>query len=124
MDIGFTPPILVRVLGCVCLCAGSASPPLPPQVLAGICGVCAWVQVSASPGHSWLAFLRCVIGSGFCFPPANPGWLAGVRVSVCDVCLYPTNAGLGLWCVCFGMGLAFTPSILAGVRGVCVWARF
>ena len=107
---------------CVCSCARSAC---TPPLLAGSCGVdvCARAQVSAAPRHSWL---RC--------------W--GVCVFVCPLRLYAATPGWGVWCGCvFGLGFwlrpatpgwgvgvsvclcahsACTPSLPAGLCGVCV----
>ena len=91
----------------VCLCACSAC---TPPLLAGLCGVgvCAWVQVSDAPRHSWLgcAVWVCVLRLGFRLRPATPGWGVGLCVFLCACS-------------------ACTPPLLAGVCGVgvCAWAR-
>ena len=60
------------------------------------------------PRHSWLgrAVWVCVLGLGFQLRPATPGWGVGVCVCLCACSVY-------------------TPSLLAGLRGVglCAWAR-
>ena len=98
---GCAPPLLAGVLGCACLCARSAfTPPLLPAVC-GV-GVCARVQVSDAPSHSWL-------GCG------------GLCVFVCAPRLYPATPGWGVrcGCVCLGSGFGCVPPLLAWVSG-CV----
>ena len=107
---GCAPPLLVWVLGCVCVRARAPLVPLP--FLAGVCGVCVCVsaRVSAAPRHSWLGCL-------------------GVCVLVCASRLYPATPGCGVrrGCVCSGPGFGCAPPLLAGVLGclcVCVPASF
>ena len=125
---GCTPPLLARVLGCVCAGVGA---PLAPRLSWlgcavwvcvfglgfrlrpatpgwGVGCVCAGVRARSVPRLSWLrcAALVCVLGLGFWLRPATPGW--------------------GVWlCVCSCARSACTLPLLAGVRGVgvCVWAR-
>ena len=102
LGFGCAPPLLAGLLRCACLCARS---PCTPPLLAGVCGVCvcAWVRVSAAPGHSWL---------GCC----------GVCVLVCALRLYPATPGGGVrrGCVCLDSGLGCASPLLAGVLG-CAW---
>ena len=111
---------------CVLVCVTACTPP----ILARVCGVgvCAWAQVSAVHGHSWLGcwvvcfrvydspvprptWLGCavweyVLGLGFQLLPAIPGSAVGV-------------------CVCLFMRSACNLPIVAGVFvfGVFAWAR-
>ena len=96
--LAFTLPILVGV----CFCVRSAC---TPPVLDGVCGVgvCASVQVSAAPRHSWL---RC--------------W--GVYVGTRSACIRPILARVYNMCVLVFV-LAFTPPLLVGVFGWCVFVR-
>ena len=94
---GCTPPLLVGVLGCVCV------------LLAGMCGVgvCACAPVLPRSRHS---LLGC--------------W--GVCVIVCALRLYPATPGWGVpcGCVCLGSGVGCAPPLLAGLLGhVCVCVR-
>ena len=115
----FTPPILARVFGCVCLFARSAC---TLQVVAGVCGVgvCARV-LGFGCGLPFLAgvvgcvclcvrFARtspilaavcgaCVWACSFRFHPAILDWDAGVRVFVCALRLQSANSGSGVRCV-------------------------
>ena len=127
---GCAPPLLARVLGCVC---ARVRAPLAPSYSLHGCGVSVCVFSLGSrlcPCHSWLGcpavcvlvwalhlhpdtpgwaarFWPCVFGLGFRLRPATPGW--GVEV-----------------CVCSCARSVCTQPLLAGVRsvGVCVWARF
>ena len=114
------------VFGCVCLCACSAC---TPPILAGVLGrVCLCAHAACTP--PFLAQLYgvcvCVLGFVFWVRAAIPGLAVWVCVFACALCLYPSNPGGGLWCVCVGVqGLAFTPPILAGVlESVCLRARY
>ena len=136
-----TLPILTRVLGCLSLCACSAC---TPQILAGVCGVgvCAWVQVSPAPRHSWLGcwgvffcvhappvprqswlgFLVRVCGFGFRFSP-HQSCLGCWGVCVCvRVALVPRQSWLGcaVWVWVLWFGFRLRPAIPGGVDGVCV----
>ena len=93
METGF-PTVVWRL----CLGLGFA---VTPPTLARVQGVCVWVQVLASPSHSWLGIVVRAFGFGFRGNPASPGW--------------------GLGCVCLGMGFGCAPPIFAGVCGACVW---
>ena len=155
--------------GCVCLGSGfSCAPPL----LVGVLGcVCVCVRAPFVARHSGLgcAVWVCVLGLGFRLRPATPGWCVGVcvclcarfvrtpsllagvcgvgvcgwaRVSaaprhswlgwwggcmfVCALSLYPSTPGWGVRCVCgcLGSGFSCSPPLLAGVLGcVCVYVR-
>ena len=104
-------------LRCVCSVAGFG---FTPPILAGVCGACVSVRVLLSPHQSWLGCwgVRAL-------PVPRQSWLgSAVRVFECGFWLHPANPGWGLWCVCLGLGFAFTPPILAGVLGcVCLCAR-
>ena len=92
---------VARVLGCVCLFARSAC---TPPILAGVCGACLPLRVSASARQSWLGLVVCVFGFGFCFQPAIPGWGVGVCVFLCALraCSPPVLAGV--WVFRYGFG--------------------
>ena len=144
------PPLLARVVGCVCVCAPAA----------------------LVPRHSWLgcAAWLCVLGLGSRLRPATPGWGSGVCVCwctcsactppllarMCGVCLcawarvpaasrhswlvcggvcvfvcalrlYPAAPGSGVWCmcVCLGSGFGCAPPLVVEALGcvsVCVRA--
>ena len=127
--LGYAPPLLAGMLGCVCACVGA---PLVPRQSGLGC-----------------AMRLCVLGLGFPLPPTTPGW--GVRMCVC-VCvrapLVPRHSWLGcaVWmlllglafrlrpatpgwgvgmCACLCALSACTPPLLAGLcgAGVCAWAR-
>ena len=152
--------------GCVCLGSGfGCAPPLLARVLG--C-VCAGVGALLAPRHSWLGCAPwvCVFGLGFVLHPATHVWGVGVcvcwfwrsactppllaRVRTAGVCLWarvsaaprrswlgcwgvcvlvwalrlhPTNPGLGgrCGCVCLGSGFCCPPPVLARVLG-CVCA--
>ena len=70
LGFGFTPPILARVLVCVCLCARSAC---TPKILAGVWGVCVCVCAPFVPRQSWPGCAVRVFGCGFWLHPANLG---------------------------------------------------
>ena len=134
---GCVPPLLAGVLGvfvfvgalrvypatprwgvrCGCVCFGLGCGCTPP-LLAGVFGcVCVCVRAPPVPCHSWLgcALWVCVLGLGSRLRPATPGWVVGVCVSVCSLCLYPTFPGWGLW---------FGGSVLPGTRSCAVvWCR-
>ena len=160
-----TPGWAVR-RGCVCL--GSVFGCAPP-LLARVLGcVCVRVRIPLVPRHSWLGCTAwvCVLGLGFRLRPATPGWgvgvcacscarsartpplLAGMRATgVCasawvlaapryswlgcwGVCvlvrplrLYPATPGWGVQrgCVFWGLGFSCTPPLLGGMLG-CVYA--
>ena len=113
LGFAFTTPILARLLGCVCLCARSAS---TPPILAVVCGACVGARALPLPRQPWLEFVLSVFVFGFRFwlHPANSGWGDLVCVFVCAFRLYPANPG---WSAC-------TPSIQAWVccAHVCVSA--
>ena len=143
-----TPGWCVRG-GCVCLGSGfGCAPPL----LARLMGcVCACVRTLLVPCHSWLgcAVWVCVLGLGFRLCPATPGWGVGVCVCLCarsactpplvagvcgvNVCVWarvsaaPRHSWLGCWGVCVLVRAPLVPrhSLLVGVCGVgvCAWAR-
>ena len=140
---GFTPPVLSRVLECVCVVCAlrlySANPGwvvqcvcldagfgFRPPILARVCGVCIWVPVLLSPCQSSLG----CCGVRVCLrAPSIPrlSWLGFLRVTVrvsgYRFRLHPANVGWGLLrgCVCLGLGFGFSPPILAGVW-VCVFS--
>ena len=144
---GRAPPLLARVLGCVCACVRA---PLVPRLSWLACAVCV-----------------CVFGLGFRLRPATTGWGVGVCVCSCarsactlpllaglrgvGVCVWarvsaaPRHSWLGCWavcvlvcalplhpatpgwgarcgCVCLGSGFGCAPPLLPGVLG-CVCAR-
>ena len=75
-----TTPLLGVRCGCVCLSSVSGcAPPLLARVLGCVC-VC--VRAPRVPRHSWLGcvVLVYVLGVGFWLPPATPGWSVGVCV--------------------------------------------
>ena len=89
--LGCAPPLLARVLVCVCVCVGA---PLVPH-------------------HSWLACALwvCVLGLGLRLLLATPGW--GVRCACVFLgsglgCAPPLLAGV-LGCVCVFMGAPLVP---------------
>ena len=109
LGLGFrcAPPLLARVLGCLCFCMRA---PLVPR-------------------HSWLgcAVWLCV---GLARVPAAPrhSWLGcwGVYVFVYALRLYPATPGcvVRCGCVCLGLGFGCAPPLLAGVLGcLCVCVR-
>ena len=110
--------------GCVCFGSGlGCAPPLLARVLG--C-VCAGVDAPLVPRHSWLgcAVWVCVCGSGFRLRPATPGWGAGVCVCVVwALPLYLATPGWGVrrGCVCLGSGFGCAPPLLAGVLGCACW---
>ena len=125
---GCAPPLLARVLGCLCV---SVPAPLVPR-------------------HSWLGCVVrvCVLGLGFRLRPATPRWGVGVCACSCadsactplllagvcgvGVCAWvsvsaaPRLSWLGCWGVCVLVCLLrlypATPG-WAVRRGGCVWAR-
>ena len=146
-------------LGYWVLCVCVRAPLVPSQSWLG----CAWVQASAAPRnsppgcwilcvcacapplarHSWLGFVVRVLGSGFGFQPASPGWNVPPCVFVGMLRLYPTDPcwGMRSGCVRLGSGFGFaapisvsvlgclrlcarsacSPPILARVCGTCTW---
>ena len=133
-------------LGCVSLGTGFG---FAPPVLLGVCGVCAWAQVSAcTPGFlarvlgrvCLCAFSACtpplvarVYGVGLCAwapvlaaPRCSSLGCWGLCVFVCTLRLYPATPGWGVRCVCvsLGLGCRCAPPLLAGVLGcLCVSVR-
>ena len=137
--LGFTRLILAGPLGCVCLFAPSAC---TPQIQAGVCGACVWVQVLASSCKFLPEFLVGVSRFGFCFQPANSGM--GVRVCVCVRALpvprkfWPGSGarclgcgvlalsrelglGFGMWVCVFGFGIGLHPANPGWAVRVCVF---
>ena len=140
---GCAPPLLPRVLGCVCACVcaslvarhswlgcavwvsvlglGFRLRPATPGRVVGLC-VCVCVLALLVPRHSWLgcAVWVGVLGLGFPLRPASPGWGVGVCmcVFVCLLRLYPATPGWGVraWA---GVSAAPRHSCL-GCWGVCV----
>ena len=109
--------------GCVCLCLGfGCGPPLLARVVA--C-VCAGVRAPLVPRHSWLgcAVWVWVFELGFRLHPATPGWGVGVCMFVCPLLLFPATPGWGVrcGCVCLGSGFGCAPPLLAGVLGCACW---
>ena len=110
---------------CVCVCLGSGVGCAPP-LLARVLGcVCPCVRAPLIPRHSWLgcAAWVCVLELGFRLRPATPGWGVGVFVCLCarSTCTPPLLAGVCDVGVCLGSGLGCAPPLLAGVLGyVCV----
>ena len=109
--------------GCACLGSGfGCAPPLLDRVVGCVCaGVCAPLV----PRHSWLecAVWVCVFGLGFRLRPAIPGWGVRVCIVVCVLPLYPATPDWGLrrGCVCLGSGFGCAPPLLAGMLSfVCV----
>ena len=99
---GCAPPLLVGVLGFVCVCARA---PLVPR-------------------HSWLgcAVWVCVLGLGFRLRPATPGWGVGVCVCLCacSACTRPLLAGACGVGVCAWAGVSAAPRDSCWGVGVCV----
>ena len=102
--------------GCVCLGSGfSCAPPLLARMLGCVCALLA-------PSQSWhgCAVWVCVSGLGFRLRPCHfsPGCWA-----VCVLRLHPATPGTGArcGCVCLGSGFSCAPPLLAGVLG-CVRA--
>ena len=133
LDCGFTPQVPAWVLGCVCLCACSAS---GPPFLDGVCGVgvSAWALVWAAPHHSWQGFwsLRLCARSAFThvafvavrFWASNPPNLAEVvgRVCLCarSACTLPFLARVCGLPVCARVRVSAAPRhSWLGCWGVC-----
>ena len=122
VGLGFplTPQILAPVLGCVYLCACSAS---TPPLLAGVCGVCVLARVLALSHHLWRG---CVVWTSGCwmgfFASPRQSW-RGVEKCVFVRVLrqYPAIPGRGLRCVCSCNGFGFTAPFVAGACGVAFW---
>ena len=141
--LGCAPPLLARVLGCVCACVRA---PLVPRH--SWLGCAAWVFVlglrfrlrPATPGwgvgvcvcallvprHSWpgCAVWVCVLGLRLWLLPATLGWGVGVWGFVCALCFYPATPrwGVRCRCVCLDFGFGCAPPLLTGVLGcVCVF---
>ena len=107
--------------GCVCLGSGFGC---PPPLLVGVLGcVCVRVRTPQVPRHFWLgcAVWLGVLGLRLRLRPATLGW--GVGVCVCALRLYPATPDWGVLCgrVFLSSGFGCTPPLLAGVLGcVCV----
>ena len=125
LNLGFAsyPPIRAGVLGCVCLCAPSASTlPFP----AWLCGACVRAGALALPLQLLLGCVVCVCVSVcrlWSWPhPVNPGRGVGVCVFVWGLRLYPNIPCLDVRCVFLGLdwGFGCAPPFRAGILGVCV----
>ena len=136
----FTPPILARVSGCLCLCARSVC---TPPILAEVCDVLVEVRGLSTARQSWRGCWGVFVRPGALAVPCQT-WLGS---AVCLFCfgfrVHPTSPGCGLRCVCLGSSVGFSPPmvtgvaecvcscarsacsspILAGVCRVCSWAR-
>ena len=118
-----TPGWGVR-LGCVCLGWGvGCAPPLLTRVLG--C-VCVFVRALLVPRHSWLGCVAwlCVLGLGFRLRPATPGWAVGVCVCLCarSACTPPLLARLCGMGVCAWAWVSAAPHhSWPGYWGVCVF---
>ena len=148
LGLGFvcSPPLLARVLGCVCVCVrASLVPPhswlgcavwvcvlgLRSRLRAATAGgvlkcVCVCERVPLVPRHSWLgcAVWVCVLRLGFRLRPASPGW--GVGACVClwvrSACITPPLAGVCGVSVCaWARGSAAPCHSWLGCWGVCVF---
>ena len=146
---GCAPPLLVGVLGCVCVCV-----PTPLVRRHSLLGCVVWVCAlqlgfrlrPATPGWG-VRVCVCLCACSACTPPLLAGvcgegvcaparvsaaprhsWLgcSGVCVFVCPLRLYPATPGWGVCCgcVCSGSGFGYAPPLRAGVWGcVCVCVR-
>ena len=105
---GCAPPILARVLQCVCVCVRALLVPRQSRLRCAV-----WV---------------CVLGLRFRLRPATPGLAVGSCVSVCTLSLYPANPGWVLWSVGWvpdavvpfstpGAGAPGFTGLLRGARG-------
>ena len=70
-------------------------PTCTPRILAGLCSACVRVPGWASARQSWLGFVVCVSGFGFCFHAANRDSGGGVCVFACALRVYPAFPGSG-----------------------------
>ena len=106
------------------LCLGLGSAVTPP-ILAGVLGVCVWVQVVVAPHNSWLGFVVCAVRLGGWFLPRH-SWQGDWGVCGCvRASPVPRHSWLGCAsrCVCLGSGFRCAPPLLAGLLGsvrVCV----
>ena len=141
---GRAPPLLVRVLGFVCVCVRA---PLVPRH--SLLGCAMWACVlglrfplrPATPGWgvgvcvslcvrsaytpqllAWCAIWVCVLGLCFQLRPATPGWGFGGCVCLCGAPLVPRHSWLGcavLVCV-LGLGFRLRPATPGWGVGLCV----
>ena len=90
---------------CVCVCLGAGSGCALPLLAGVLASLCVCVRAPLVRRYSCLgcAVWVCLLGLRFPLRPANPGWGVGV-------------------CVCLCARSACTPPLLAGVRGVGVFA--
>ena len=95
----------------------------PRQSWLGCWVVCGCVRAPPVPRQSWLgcAGWVCLLGLRFRLLPAFPGWVVGLCLFVCALCLYPTIPGCGSWCVCVSPGFGLPPAHPGWVAGACVF---
>ena len=94
-----TPGLRVVFGRVPCMARAASVPGLWTLAFLLVCGACVGVWFPRQPCQPWLGSRVRVLGYGFRLRPDTPTWRS--------------------WGVCFGLGFAFTPPILAGLLG-CV----